>query len=94
MPTNHPILPDTRELPLHAAISHQAHSLWEKYGRPEGRDVAIWVEAERQILGTDGKVNQQPTGAVPAQSLGEAGYGNTPAGGKPPSPAKGERGKR
>lgn len=29
------------------AISARAYELWEKEGRPDGRDLAHWLEAER-----------------------------------------------
>jgi hypothetical protein len=35
-------------------IGTRAYELWEKEGRPNGRDVAHWLEAERMI-------QQQPT---------------------------------
>ena len=63
---------DTRTLPLETRISAQARTLWEGYGRPEGRDVAIWLEAERQVLGVDSRVNQQAGGAVAAPALHDA----------------------
>jgi hypothetical protein len=31
------------------AISRNAQELWEKYGRPTGRDEEIWLEAERKL---------------------------------------------
>jgi hypothetical protein len=63
---------DTRTLPLHEAIATQAYILWEHYGQPAGNDVGIWLEAERQVLGTDRLVNQQPGGAVASRELAEA----------------------
>ena len=35
--------------PAHAVISASAKALWEEAGRPEGRDLAIWLEAERRL---------------------------------------------
>lgn len=67
-----PLPSDTRTVPLHQEIATQAYLLWEHYGRPEGRDVRIWLEAERQVLGVDARVNQQPGGAVPAEDLSDA----------------------
>ncbi len=69
---------DTRTLPLEERISHQAHALWEGYGRPAGRDVAIWLEAERQVLGVDPRVNQQAGGAVAERPLHDALTPQTP----------------
>ncbi len=31
------------------AISARAYELWEKEGRPDGRDLAHWFEAERTL---------------------------------------------
>jgi hypothetical protein len=66
--------PDTRTLPLHPEIARRAYLLWLGYGRPRGRDVAIWLEAERQLLGADREVNQQSGGAVPAAPLADVFY--------------------
>jgi hypothetical protein len=33
----------------HYEISGLARALWEKWGRPAGRDTEIWLEAERRI---------------------------------------------
>ena len=63
-------------LPLHDTISRQAYALWERYGRPDGRDVAIWLEAERQVLGTDDSVRAQEAGPAPAGSLADSLYPN------------------
>jgi hypothetical protein len=38
--------------PTHEEISGRAQELWEKYGRPEGRDEEIWLEAERELQRT------------------------------------------
>lgn len=59
-------------VPLHQEIAAQAYILWDHYGQPEGRDVEIWLEAERQVLGVDREVNQQPGGAVESKPLGSA----------------------
>jgi hypothetical protein len=66
--------PDTRTLPLHDAISRQAQKLWERYGRPQGRDDEIWREAEQQVLGADRTANQQAGGAIPAAPLSDVFY--------------------
>lgn len=63
---------DTRTMPLHDQIATQAHILWEHYGQPEGKDVSIWLEAERQVLGVDGEIQAVPGGAVAAWELSEA----------------------
>ena len=37
---------------LQAQIQQRAYELWERDGRPEGRDDAHWAQAEREIAGT------------------------------------------
>lgn len=74
---------DTRTLPLEMRISQQARALWEGYGRPEGRDIAIWLEAERQVLGVDARVHQQAGGAVAEPALHDALTPQTPRAGTP-----------
>ena len=32
-------------------ILHRARTIWETRGQPTGMDLAIWLEAESQILG-------------------------------------------
>ncbi len=34
--------------PTHQEITQRAHQLWEEAGQPVGRDLDIWLEAERQ----------------------------------------------
>jgi hypothetical protein len=63
---------DTRAVPLHQEIATQAYILWNQYGQPTGRDLGIWLEAERQVLGVDAQVNQQAGGAIDAKNLGGA----------------------
>jgi hypothetical protein len=84
--SEHPVIPDTRELPLNEEISRHAYDLWERYGRPDGRDVEIWLEAERQLLGADSRVNQHSGKAVLAKPLEESIY-TPPAPGVSSTPA-------
>jgi hypothetical protein len=35
--------------PTREEITAVAHSIWEREGRPEGRDVQHWLEAESQL---------------------------------------------
>ena len=60
---------NTRRVPLHDEISQRARELWEKYGRPTDHDQEIWLEAERQLLGTDAKVRNAGTGAGSAPAF-------------------------
>jgi len=55
--------------PTHADISRRATALWENYGRPEGRDQEIWLEAERLLLGVDPLVNAPKKNSVVAVSF-------------------------
>jgi hypothetical protein len=36
---------------LKQQISARAHELWEQHGRPAGRDVEFWLEAEAEVTG-------------------------------------------
>ncbi len=54
------------------SISQRARELWERYGRPEGRDNEIWLEAERQLLGVDAQVEGEANASVSAQQLDES----------------------
>lgn len=38
--------------PSHDKVSRRAKELWEKYGKPVGRDEEIWLEAERALRGS------------------------------------------
>lgn len=37
--------------PRHDEVARRARALWEKYGKPVGRDEEIWLEAERELRG-------------------------------------------
>ena len=50
----------------HESISQRARELWQSYGRPEGRDNEIWLEAERQLLGVDPVVEINSHSSAPA----------------------------
>ncbi|MBS0630293.1 MAG: DUF2934 domain-containing protein [Verrucomicrobia bacterium] len=69
---------------LQAEITHQAQQLWRSYGQPHGRDLDIWLEAERQVLGADPLVRlDQGGGAVSAAEFA--------AGSAPIAPPPGRR---
>ena len=36
--------------PKHDEIAALAHQIWEKNGRPAGRDVQFWLQAEQALL--------------------------------------------
>ena len=66
--------------PSHEDISQRARELWEGYDRPQGRDEAIWLEAERQLLGIDPNVESKDNIAVSARDFGQsAAQGKTRA---------------
>ncbi len=50
---------------MHEEIAACARELWRNYGCPSGRDEAIWLEAERQLLGVDRDIAraEQPVSA-------------------------------
>jgi hypothetical protein len=39
----------SRRTPTHEEISNNAKAIWEKAGRPQGKDTLIWLEAERRL---------------------------------------------
>jgi hypothetical protein len=49
--------------PNREAVAALAHQLWEKNGRPAGRDVEFWLQAERSVLSA---AKPPPQAAVPA----------------------------
>lgn len=67
-----PVPNATRALPLREEVEHRAYELWEREGRPEGRDIEHWLTAERQLLGADVQVTQTPAGAVRSEDLADA----------------------
>jgi hypothetical protein len=49
-------------------VRRRAHELWENDGRPEGREMDFWLQAEREI-GEAGKETDQRQGdAAPARN--------------------------
>lgn len=68
---NSPASPDLRTRPLQEDIAACARELWKKYGCPVGRDEQIWLEAERQLLGADPKINRVG-GPTSADALNQA----------------------
>ncbi len=75
--------PNLRAQPLEQKIAAAAEELWRGYGRPEGRDVEIWLEAERQILGTDPEV-ARVGGPTAADALNQASPPSTATPGTAP----------
>lgn len=44
-----PVIPTTSRPPTRDQIQALAHALWVDRGSPVGRDIEIWLEAERQL---------------------------------------------
>jgi len=44
----------------HNDVSQRAYQLWQNYGCPDGRDVEIWLEAERQLGGQQADSAESP----------------------------------
>jgi hypothetical protein len=63
---------DTRRKALQNDIARRAQELWEQYGRPQDRDLEIWLEAEKQLLGADSEVKTEGADAVSSGQLGES----------------------
>lgn len=47
-----PLLPEENTIDR---IRRRAQALWEAAGRPEGREHEFWIEAEREVLGGQGR---------------------------------------
>jgi len=67
-----------------ATIRTIAHRLWEEDGRPEGRDVEIWLRAEKLASGKTkpaAKVKAAPSAdkAAPVKKAAEAPAKKKPA---------------
>lgn len=71
-----------RQTASHEEISRQAQELWEKYGRPTGRDEEIWLEAER-LLQNRGNASAEQQTATQPEATSEAPNPATP----PPPPS-------
>ncbi len=59
----------TGRQPSHEEISRRAQEIWERYGRPAGRDEDIWLEAERDLQQpavTNPSAAPAPTSPVPS----------------------------
>lgn len=61
--------------PAHEDITLRAILLWQNYGKPEGRDTEIWLEAERQLLGTDRRTKTDGKASAVAISFDEPASG-------------------
>jgi len=58
--------PTTKQpVPLHDDIAQCAWDLWVKYGRPAGRDLAIWLEAEQRLRTATEELHEMYLDPVP-----------------------------
>jgi hypothetical protein len=46
-------------------VRRRAHELWESEGKPEGREMDFWLQAEREIGEAGKATDQQQSGAAP-----------------------------
>jgi Protein of unknown function (DUF2934) len=53
-------------------VRSKAYEIWEHEGKPDGRALEHWLEAERQVLGQTGDGDQQDSkGSGPSANEGE-----------------------
>jgi hypothetical protein len=74
--------------PTHDAISQRARQIWESEGNPQGRDTAIWLNAEQQLSAPPtlpAKTAPQLAAAAEVRGSGTTQSTTTPA--TNPSPA-------
>lgn len=76
---------------LHDTIKQRAYGMWERAGRPSGRDLEYWLRAELEVMRGYGLANPEP----PARPLaGERPGASARLGGAPGDltmPGKGRR---
>lgn len=54
----------------HQAIAQRAYALWEQEGRPDGRDVEHWRQAEEELARLDRKgPYARPVDSVPEKDM-------------------------
>ncbi|HLG82879.1 MAG TPA: DUF2934 domain-containing protein [Bradyrhizobium sp.] len=51
--------------PTDDQIRARAHQLWERAGRPEGRDEEFWHQAERELQQMEDIAGQEPPAVLP-----------------------------
>lgn len=79
-----------------AAIRDRAYEIWEREGRPTGREHEHWAEAAREIEGTGAPAApaDKKAGKASLPSLGAEGMSPVPGRVAPPSPSAGHAGLR
>ena len=87
-------------------IKRRAHQIWEREGRPDGRDFQNYMAAVAELVDESGEsanhsvqvpsglsTNLQPGGVAPvggAPTMGSIGTGGAPTGGNATGTARGE----
>jgi hypothetical protein len=56
--------PTSRPAPFHDDIAQCARDLWVQCGRPAGRDLAIWLEAEQRLRAATEAVREKNFGST------------------------------
>ena len=67
-----------QERPSHDEIARRAYAIFEQQGRPEGREMEHWLEAEAQL--TRGSQNQDKTtttASAPTRPIARARNGRS-----------------
>ena len=59
----------TRVQVAHDEISRRAQQLWESAGRPKGRDVEFWLDAERELTPPPPAAITPATPQAPTENL-------------------------
>ncbi|HLX68620.1 MAG TPA: DUF2934 domain-containing protein [Verrucomicrobiae bacterium] len=63
---------DTSSTPTHEQISARAYDIFIERGRPEGRDLDHWLEAEAQLRASAQDGNGSKTTAAPGNGRSQA----------------------
>jgi len=70
----------TVQQPTHDEIAARAYELWEQRCRPEGCDLVIWLEAERQVRAGVKLYQEQPVvSAQPPHAIAVKAHVDTPS---------------
>ena len=59
-------------------VSDRARLLWERAGKPEGRDQEFWLHAEGEVLGAERKKLEPPIRVEVTSSLDAGAQANQP----------------
>ena len=82
-------MPDIQDQEKYDRIARRAHALWEKEGRPEGRDKDHWAQAETEIVQVGEELPERLVPGEPADPGPVPGM--TPARRRKPASAVGQR---